>query len=64
MLIEKRISLTSEMKYRKGKGFKYIVSYNDTEKFLVFKDKYYRTIEGALRFYNKLSCGMKNINEL
>lgn len=64
MTIEKRAILTDDMKRMKSKGYKYVVTYNNTEKFLTFKDLFYKTKEAAVKKYESLTCGMKKIQEL
>lgn len=64
MKIEKRIILTTEMKDRKNKGYKYVVTYNNTDKFLYFKDRFFKTEKGAIQFYESLSTEMRSIYSL
>lgn len=62
--VETRVVLTREMRYKKSQGFGYVVTYNDTDKFFTYKDKYYKTFKGAKRFYDSLTCELKTIQAL
>lgn len=64
MEIMKQAVLTYEMEYKKRSGYKYVVTYNDTNKFLIFKDKFYKSMNGALKFYDSLKTDKKVIREL
>lgn len=61
MDIKKRVFLTTKMKNKKIEGFNYVVSYNDTDKFFTFKDKFFKSEKKALEFYNTLSTNLKTI---
>lgn len=64
MEIMKQAVLTYEMEYRKRLGYKYVVTYNNTDKMFVYKDKFYKTLNGAKKFYDSLDTGRKMIREL
>lgn len=64
MRVEKRVVLTKEMELRKNQGYKYVVTYNNTDELFTYKDKYYKTLKGAEKFYQSLNCELKNIFEL
>lgn len=48
-------------------GYKFRVTYNDTDKFFVFKDKYYKTEKSAMKFITNLQekgIGMYSLHSL
>lgn len=46
--------LTEIKEVMRANGYKYRISYNDTDRFLVFNDKFYKTEKKAREFYNKM----------
>lgn len=56
-------NLQTTKKYMKMQGYKFIVTYNNTDNFLYFVDRFFKTKAGAEKFYNKLSCDKKDLKE-
>lgn len=55
--------LKSTKQYMKNRGYHYIVTYNNTNEFLNFTDRFFKTEIGAKKFYNNLSCDKKLLTE-
>lgn len=64
MKIEKRVFLTNEMAWKKREGFKYVVTYNNTDIFFRFIDAFFKRKKEAVEFYGNLNLNLKSIHEL
>lgn len=51
------------IEYMKNRGYKFVVTYNNTSEFLYFIDRFFKTKNGAERFYNNLFCDKKDLKE-